>query len=60
MGNLMPADKIKSIPELYAPFDTAKALKIEATDLISWDLTSRQTCDLELLMNGGFYPLQGF
>ncbi|MEZ8006827.1 MAG: bifunctional sulfate adenylyltransferase/adenylylsulfate kinase [Amylibacter sp.] len=56
----MPADKIKSIPELYAPFDTAKALKIEATDLISWDLTSRQTCDLELLMNGGFYPLQGF
>ena len=60
MGNLMSADKIKSIPELYAPFDTAKALKIEATDLISWDLTSRQTCDLELLMNGGFYPLQGF
>ena len=60
MGNLMPTDKIKSIPELYAPFDTAKALKIEATDLISWDLTSRQTCDLELLMNGGFYPLQGF
>jgi sulfate adenylyltransferase len=60
MGNLMPAEKIKSIPELYAPFDTAKALKIEATDLISWDLTSRQTCDLELLMNGGFYPLQGF
>jgi sulfate adenylyltransferase len=56
----MAADKIKSIPELYAPFDTAKALKIEATDLISWDLTSRQTCDLELLMNGGFYPLQGF
>ena len=56
----MSADKIKSIPELYAPFDTAKALKIEATDLISWDLTSRQTCDLELLMNGGFYPLQGF
>ena len=56
----MTADKIKSIPELYAPFDTAKALKIEATDLISWDLTSRQTCDLELLMNGGFYPLQGF
>lgn len=56
----MTADKMKSIPELYAPFDTAKALKIEATDLISWDLTSRQTCDLELLMNGGFYPLQGF
>src|SRR5215469_1172207 len=26
----------------------------------SWDLTPRQTCDLELLMNGGFSPLQGF
>jgi sulfate adenylyltransferase len=23
-------------------------------------LTKRQLCDLELLMNGGFYPLQGF
>jgi sulfate adenylyltransferase len=26
----------------------------------SWDLTPRQVCDLELLMNGGFYPLKGF
>ncbi|MFZ3334127.1 MAG: bifunctional sulfate adenylyltransferase/adenylylsulfate kinase [Candidatus Acidiferrales bacterium] len=26
----------------------------------SWDLTPRQLCDLELLMNGGFSPLQGF
>ena len=26
----------------------------------SWDLTTRQLCDLELLMNGGFSPLQGF
>src|ERR1700685_3901911 len=26
----------------------------------SWDLTARQLCDLELLMNGGFSPLQGF
>ena len=26
----------------------------------SWDLTSRQLCDLELLMNGAFSPLQGF
>ena len=28
--------------------------------MISWDLTPRQLCDLELLMNGGFYPLNGF
>ena len=26
----------------------------------SWDLTPRQLCDLELLMNGGFTPLKGF
>lgn len=26
----------------------------------SWDLTQRQLCDLELLMNGGFHPLKGF
>ncbi len=26
----------------------------------SWDLTDRQLCDLELLLNGGFWPLSGF
>ncbi len=26
----------------------------------SWDLTPRQVCDLELLMNGGFAPLRGY
>lgn len=26
----------------------------------SWDLTGRQLCDLELLLNGGFSPLRGF
>jgi len=26
----------------------------------SWDLTARQLCDLELLLNGGFSPLTGF
>ena len=29
-------------------------------DYKSWDLTDRQICDLELLLNGGFYPLNGF
>jgi len=29
-------------------------------NLPSWDLTQRQICDLELLLNGGFSPLQGF
>ena len=26
----------------------------------SWDLTARQLCDLELLLNGAFAPLAGF
>lgn len=35
-------------------------LKAEAKDFVSWDLTARQICDLELLLNGGFSPLTGF
>ena len=48
------------IPELFAPAKDIKKLKIEAASLLSWDLTQRQCCDLELLMNGGFYPLNVF
>ena len=31
-----------------------------ARDARSWDLTPRQLCDLELLLNGAFSPLEGF
>ncbi|MEM7547376.1 MAG: bifunctional sulfate adenylyltransferase/adenylylsulfate kinase [Pseudomonadota bacterium] len=48
------------IPELYVSADSAAKLKVEAANLPSWDLTPRQICDLELLMNGGFNPLSGF
>ena len=48
------------IPELYVSWESAQKLKAEAADLPSWDLTPRQMCDLELLMNGGFFPLKGF
>ncbi|MEM0949619.1 MAG: bifunctional sulfate adenylyltransferase/adenylylsulfate kinase [Pseudomonadota bacterium] len=48
------------IPELYVSYESAQKLKVEAADLPSWDLTPRQICDLELLMNGGFNPLKGF
>jgi sulfate adenylyltransferase len=51
---------LSPIQELYVSPDSAQKLKREAGDLPSWDLTARQTCDLELLMNGGFSPLKGF
>ena len=35
-------------------------LKKQAKDWPSWDLTPRQLCDLELLLDGGFSPLRGF
>ena len=48
------------IPELYMSYESSLKLKHVAGALPSWDLTPRQTCDLELLMNGGFNPLKGF
>jgi len=36
------------------------ALKREAINYKSWQLTTRQICDLELLLNGAFAPLTGF
>ncbi|MBP7243147.1 MAG: bifunctional sulfate adenylyltransferase/adenylylsulfate kinase [Amaricoccus sp.] len=55
-----PASNLAPIPELYVSYDSAAKLKVEAGELVSWDLTQRQVCDLELLMNGGFFPLKGF
>jgi len=49
-----------STGELFAEPERIDGLKREAGELPSWDLTPRQVCDLELLMNGGFAPLDGF
>ena len=38
----------------------ADVLRAQSADWPSWDLTPRQLCDLELLLNGGFSPLRGF
>jgi len=56
----MAMQPLAPIPELYVSYDSAQKLKAEAGELPSWDLTARQICDLELLMNGGFNPLKGF
>ena len=53
-------NNLTPIPELYVSYDSAQKMKLEAAELASWDLTPRQVCDLELLMNGGFNPLKGF
>jgi hypothetical protein len=47
------------IPQLYVSNESAQKLKVDAADLVSGDLTPRRINDLELLMNGGFNPLQG-
>ncbi len=56
----MSLSNLAPIPELFVSSDSALKLKHEAAALPSWDLTQRQVCDLELLMNGGFHPLKGF
>ena len=37
-----------------------KTLKKEASYYKSWTLSDRQICDLEMILNGGFSPLNGF
>ncbi|MEM9910852.1 MAG: bifunctional sulfate adenylyltransferase/adenylylsulfate kinase [Pseudomonadota bacterium] len=53
-------NNLAPIPELFVSFESAQKMKAEAADLTSCDLSPRQICDLELLMNGGFNPLKGF
>jgi sulfate adenylyltransferase len=48
------------LKELYLPEHVADEVKQKASDYPSWDLTPRQLCDLDLLLNGAFSPLEGF
>ncbi|MGH2784717.1 MAG: bifunctional sulfate adenylyltransferase/adenylylsulfate kinase [Actinomycetota bacterium] len=49
-----------TLVDLLADPDRAAQLKAASREWPSWDLTPRQVCDLELLMTGGFSPLNGF
>ena len=71
MTTLLPArveSPVSSLPaphggvlrELYVPESDVAALTRHAAGLKSWDLSDRQLCDLELLLNGAFSPLTGF
>ena len=48
------------LKNLYLDEAQARAEKARSRDLPSWDLTMRQVCDLEMMMNGAFSPLEGF
>ena len=48
------------LKDLYLPHAEALALKQRSAALPVLDLNTRQLCDLELLLNGAFSPLEGF
>ena len=49
-----------TLVNLFVGDARADVLREESRDWPSHDLTPRQACDLELLLNGGFSPLTGF
>ena len=49
-----------TLVDLHVTPERAAELKAESRDWVSHDVTPRQLCDLELLLNGGFSPLTGF
>jgi len=54
-------ENFSEIPErLVKDENKRKELKTEATTLQTLTLTQRQLCDIEMILNGAFYPLQGF
>jgi len=48
------------LKSLFLSTAEAEAEKKAAQDNKIWKLTHRQICDIELLLNGGFSPLEGF
>ena len=48
------------ISDLMVAAEKTQDLKKESNHYLAWQLTDRQICDLELLLNGGFSPLDGF
>ena len=48
------------LKQLYLSEAAAEKMKTTALDYPSWDLTERQSCDIEMILNGAFSPLEGF
>ena len=57
---MSPQNDSQEYPHLLVPEEERAALEREAADLPHLSLNARQLCDLELLLNGGFAPLQGY
>ena len=60
MVNHLIAPHGGALIDLMVDSKRAHELKAASVEWPSWDLTPRQLCDLELLMNGGFSPLTTF
>jgi sulfate adenylyltransferase len=60
MANHLIAPHGGSLVNLLVPEERTRELKEASRDWPSWNLTERQICDLELLLNGAFSPLRGF
>jgi sulfate adenylyltransferase len=60
LQDTMTAPHGGTLKDLLVDASRAKEIQAASKDWKSWDLTPRQVCDLELLMNGGFSPLDGF
>jgi sulfate adenylyltransferase len=58
-SHLIPAHGGELVQLIASPERSAE-LKAHSREWLSWDLTARQVCDLELLLSGGFSPLRGF
>ncbi len=49
-----------ALTDLMLSPEVAAEVRQESREWPSWDLTPRQLCDLELILNAGFSPLAGF
>jgi sulfate adenylyltransferase len=49
-----------TLVDLTVDGERRQELRAASKGWMSWNLTARQLCDLELLMNGGFSPLRSF
>ena len=63
MGNRMSVFKEAhggKLKDLFLPEPQAQEEKASSAKYPSWDMSLRQLCDLDLLLNGAFSPLEGF